>query len=178
MDNINNSKFHTRLPLFISLAIAGGIFIGATMFGAKGSLINIAKTSFKFCRILDYIDNYYVDSVNVDELEVHAIRGMLKKLDPHTIYISPEEVAAAREPLIGNFEGIGIEFDIIKDTLIVVAPISSGPSEKLGILSGDKIIKVDGENIAGIGLTNNKVYKLLRGQKGSKVDVTILRGGE
>ncbi|MBW8049720.1 MAG: S41 family peptidase [Cytophagales bacterium] len=175
MGNINNSKFQTRLPLFISLAIAGGIFIGATMFGAKGSVINIAKTSFKFRRILDYIDNYYVDSVNVDELEVHAIRVMLKKLDPHTIYISPEEVAAAREPLTGNFEGIGIEFDIIKDTLIVVAPISGGPSEKLGILSGDKIIKVDEEDIAGIGLTNNKVYKLLRGQKGSKVDVTILR---
>jgi carboxyl-terminal processing protease len=100
---------------------------------------------------------------------------MLKELDPHSVYISKDEVKKMNEPLEGSFEGIGISFNILNDTLFVITPISGGPSEKVGIQAGDKIIKVDGENIAGVGLTNEDVFRLLRGEKGTNVTVSILR---
>lgn len=136
------------------------------------------KQGFKFAKFLDYLESYYVDSINANDIVETAIVGALKELDPHSTYIPAEQLKKMREPLQGNFEGIGISFNILKDTLYVISPISGGPSEKVGILAGDKIIKVDNENIGGIGLTNEDVFSLLRGKKGTKVELGILRKGE
>jgi carboxyl-terminal processing protease len=130
----------------------------------------------KLVNVLNLIKTAYVDTVNMDELVEDVIIKSLEKLDPHSAYISKDEVKAMNEPLIGNFEGVGIQFQIFKDTILVVAAISGGPSEKIGIIAGDKIINVNDSLIAGVGVKNNDVMKLLRGDKGSKVKVSIKRG--
>ncbi|MDR1170497.1 MAG: S41 family peptidase [Prevotellaceae bacterium] len=130
----------------------------------------------KYGRLLHLIDKYYIDTVNQQQIIEKAIVSTLKTLDPHSYYISKDEYNAMTEPLEGNFEGIGIEFNILEDTLIVVSPLSGGPSEKVGLMSSDRIIKVDGKNIANINLTIEKVHSLLRGPKGSLITVTIKRG--
>ncbi|PLX15279.1 MAG: peptidase S41 [Salinivirgaceae bacterium] len=131
----------------------------------------------KFMRVFNYINNYYVDSVNEQKLIETAIRKMLEELDPHSIYISKEEIQKMNEPLKGSFEGIGIQFNVLHDTLLVVATITGGPSEKVGLMAGDQIIEVDDENIAGIGLKTNDVFDYLKGKKGTKVNVKIKRNG-
>lgn len=131
--------------------------------------------SFKFNRFMEYLDKYYVDSIDAEEVVEKAITKTLEELDPHSVYITEEDFKKMNEPLEGNFEGVGIQFNIFKDTLMVISPISGGPSEKVGILAGDRIIKVDGKNVAGIGLTNEDVFTLLRGKKGTEVNVSILR---
>jgi carboxyl-terminal processing protease len=136
-----------------------------------------SDASKKFDALLQYIDYAYVDSTDDNKLVEDAIVAVLKELDPHSVYIPKEELKKMNEPLEGNFEGVGIQFNIYHDTLMVVSPISGGPSEKVGLRAGDKIIKVDGENIAGIGLQNSDVQKKLRGKKGSKVNVGIKRRG-
>ena len=132
----------------------------------------------KFGTLLRYIDQLYVDSVNLEDLMETAVVRMLEDLDPHSVYFSAEELKEADEPLQGNFEGIGVQFNIFKDTIMVVSPISGGPSEKLGIRAGDRIVTVEGENVAGIGVTNRDVMKLLKGPKGTVVRVGIKREGE
>ena len=134
-----------------------------------------SDASKKFDALLQYIDYAYVDSTDNNKLVENAIVAVLKELDPHSVYIPKEELKKMNEPLVGNFEGIGIQFNILHDTLMVVSPISGGPSEKVGLRAGDKIVAVDGENIAGIGLQNSDVQKKLRGKKGTKVDVGIKR---
>ena len=178
MSNNQNSKFQIRLPLFLALGISAGILIGATMAdtGSKGSSLN--SNVLKFREILNYVSNDYVDEVDTDKLAEEAISKMLEKLDPHTVYIPSEERELSQSQLEGAFEGIGIEFNILKDTIYVVAPLSGGPSEKIGIMSGDKIVAVDNENVAGIGITNRDVFKKLRGKKGSEVVVSIKRRNE
>jgi carboxyl-terminal processing protease len=121
------------------------------------------------------ISTFYVDSVNNEKLTEEAINGMLEKLDPHSAYISAKEVAAMNEPLNGSFEGIGVEFNILNDTLMVVNTIPGGPSEKVGIKAGDRIINIDDKNVAGVGLTSSDVFKMLRGPKNTQVKVSILR---
>ncbi|WP_321372986.1 S41 family peptidase [uncultured Draconibacterium sp.] len=138
----------------------------------------VQENQVKFARLLRLVDGYYVDSANVDDLTEKAIVHLLGELDPHSTYISKEEVDKMNEPLKGNFEGIGISFNIYKDTLMVTTTISGGPSEKVGLRAGDRIVEVDGKDIAGIGLKNSDVFDLLRGEKGSKVDLTIARKGE
>lgn len=133
------------------------------------------STTQKFDEILTYINKLYVDTVNDKSLTDAAIVAMLEKLDPHSTYISKEEVDDANMSINGSFVGIGIRFQILKDTLIVVATIPGGPSEKLGILPGDKIVKVENKNIAGVGLKNNQVREQLMGEMGSKVNIEILR---
>lgn len=128
--------------------------------------------------VLQVIDYYYVDTVHEDKLVESAIVEMLKDLDPHSIYIPKEELQRANEPLQGNFEGVGIQFEILKDTIVVVHPLTGGPSEKLGIISGDKIVKIDGENVVGKQVTNQFVLDHLRGKKGTKVRVSIFRKGK
>ena len=137
-----------------------------------------SDASKKFEALLQYIDYAYVDSTDDNELVENAIIAVLKELDPHSVYIPKDELKKMNEPLVGNFEGVGIQFNIFHDTLMVVSPISGGPSEKVGLRAGDKIIEVDDENIAGIGIQNSDVQKKLRGKKGSKVSVGIQRKGE
>lgn len=131
--------------------------------------------SKKFDALLQLINYTYVDTTNENDLVENAVVAVLKELDPHSVYIPKEELKKMNEPLVGNFEGIGIQFNIFHDTLLVVSPISGGPSEKVGLQAGDKIIEVDGENIAGIGLQNSDVQKKLRGDKGTKVNLGIKR---
>jgi len=148
--------------------------VGGTSAPTQGLVKNLQK----FKQILTYVENDYVDQVDTDELVEGAIASVLKDLDPHSVYIPPKELDLVQSQLEGNYEGIGIEFNIFKDTIYVVTPLSGGPSEKLGIRTGDKIIAVDGESVAGIEMTNRKVIGLLRGEKGSEVVVSILRKGE
>jgi carboxyl-terminal processing protease len=170
------SRIYIKLPIFLALAIICGIFIGAVM-NKNSASSNIAQNYMKYAEILNYIERDYVDTVNLDDLVDYSISKMLEKLDPHTVYIPKKDIEIARSQLKGDFEGIGIEFNIIKDTLYVVTPINGGPSETAGLLAGDKIVKVDDKNIAGIGITNSDVFKKLRGPKGSKVKLTIARRG-
>ncbi|MDA0303387.1 MAG: S41 family peptidase [Bacteroidetes bacterium] len=134
--------------------------------------------SQKFNALLYYVNQIYVEEVDSEALVEAAIVGMLEEMDPHSVYIPADELQAADEPLNGNFEGVGIQFNIFKDTIMVVSPISGGPSEKLGIMSGDRIVTVDGEVVAGTGVTNKDVQRLLKGPKGTKVTVGIKRSGE
>ncbi|MBW7466060.1 S41 family peptidase [Pontibacter aydingkolensis] len=175
---IRNSLFQVRLPLFIALALVVGVLIGATTFSpSTNNPQGTAKSYLKFRDILSYIDRDYVDTVDIEELSDYAIAKMLEKLDPHTSYIPADQMAMARSYLEGDFEGIGVEFNIFKDTIYVITPLSGGPSEAAGILAGDKIIKVDGETVAGININNEGVFKRLRGPKGSKVNLAIQRKG-
>ncbi|MCJ8165410.1 S41 family peptidase [Pontibacter sp. E15-1] len=175
---IRNSPFQIKLPLFIALALAVGVLIGANSFSPSSTNPQgTAKSYLKFRDILSYIDRDYVDTVNIEELSDYAITKMLEKLDPHTSYIPADELAMARSYLEGDFEGIGIEFNIFNDTIYVISPLSGGPSEAAGILAGDKIIAVDGKKVAGTNINNEGVFKRLRGPKGSKVTLTIKREG-
>ena len=131
--------------------------------------------SEKLNRILQTIDRNYVDSINYTKLESEIINTVLTKLDPHSSYISVDNFKSIQEDMQGSFSGIGIEFKIIDDTIVVVSAISGGPSEKLGIQSGDRIIIVENENVASIGITNEDVIGLLRGEKGSAVNIVIKR---
>ena len=123
------------------------------------------------------VTQLYVDAVNQKMLVEDAIKGMLDKLDPHSSYSNPEETKKMNEPLEGNFEGIGVQFNILTDTLVVVQTIKKGPSEKVGILNGDRIISVDGRAIAGVKMPQDSIVKLLRGPKGTKVRLGVVRRG-
>ena len=131
----------------------------------------------KLERTLQLINSLYVDDVDSKELTEAAIRAMLEELDPHSSYLNEEEVRAMNEPLQGNFDGIGISFNMLTDTLYVMEVISGGPSQKVGIMPGDKIIQVNDTLIAGVKMSNQDVIKLLRGPKGTVVNVKVLRRG-
>ncbi|MGM0497705.1 MAG: S41 family peptidase, partial [Bacteroidota bacterium] len=142
---------------------------------SQGQIFN--DDIYKFGKALHYIDNYYIDSVDRSSLVEDALISMLKELDPHTTYLTKEEVKEMNEPLQGNFEGIGIQFNIHNDTIYVISAITGGPSEKVGIKAGDRIVKIEGENVAGTGITNQGVRDRLLGEKGTKVDVDVKRAG-
>ena len=155
-----------------------GILIGATLINQNTSSKIIVSSVTKFREIISNIEYSYVDEVNPEDLVDGAILDMLDKLDPHSVYIPQRDVEITNADLRGEFEGIGIEFNIIKDTILVVAPLIGGPSEAVGLKSGDKIVKVDGELVAGIGITIRDVVNALRGPKGTEVVVSILRKNE
>lgn len=135
----------------------------------------VKEQTVKYQRLMALIDAFYVDTVNLQRLTEDAIVKVLTDLDPHSVYITKEEVDEMNEPLEGGFYGIGIQFSILRDTLKVVSVVSGGPSEKVGLLPGDKIVSVDGENIAGVKLSNTEVRKRLKGEKGTVVNVGVLR---
>ena len=132
----------------------------------------------KLGRTLGLIDAYYVDTTNISKLTEKVIVEMLKNLDPHSTYISAKDVKEMQEPLVGNFDGIGIQFNILRDSIIVVEPIAGGPSEKVGLRTGDRIVVIDNEKVTGIGLTNAGVKNRLLGARGTKVSVSVYRKGE
>ena len=175
---VQNDKATIRLPMLLGITLAGGMLIGATFLGGAKSLNNIGRSYTKYREILQLIENNYVDSVNTDELVDFSITKMLEKLDPHTAYMNPQDAIAARSQLEGGFDGIGVEFNIYKDTVYVVTPLAGGPSETAGIQSGDKIIKVDDTPLAGTKIENSAVFKALRGKRGTDVKLTILRKGD
>ncbi len=167
--NTMKNKFPYSLLILI-LGITLGFQIQKTF-----SSDNLRDSLLKYNDVLSYIDKYYVEDVDTHKLVEAAINGMLSKLDPHSVYIQPKQLENVEESFRGDFEGIGIEYQVVNDTLTVVSPITGGPSEALGILSGDRIIKIDDKGI--IGISNDDVTKKLRGAAGTKVKVTIIRHG-
>ena len=175
MSDQKNSNSQIRLPIIIAFAIVAGMLIGANVASDSEKDNGLLKSLYKFRQVLTYIDNDYVDKVKTEDLVEKAISDLLVDLDPHSVYITGEELELTRSQLIGEYGGIGIEFNIFKDTLHVVSPFSGGPSDKAGLRSGDQIVKVNGENIAGVNLKNRGVFERLRGKKGSEVSVTVKR---
>jgi carboxyl-terminal processing protease len=165
----------TYQPLIYAILICLGILIGN---------ISTNKTEYtpsnnsKINGILQLIDEHYVDTLNATDFEDKTINAILNELDPHSAYIPPKDYEAVEEDMQGSFSGIGVQFNIIKDSIVVVSPISGGPSEKLGIQSGDRIVSVEKEDVASTGIKNEDVIKLLRGEKGTTVNITIKRRGQ
>lgn len=177
-EKYNNNSYQIKLPLFLSFGLAAGILIGATFSDSTTQQQDLGKSLEKFKEVLTLIDRNYVDEVDSEVLVEDAIEHMLTKLDPHSAYIPAEERIRANEALQGNFEGIGIEFNIFKDTIVVVTPLGGGPSEAVGIMPGDKIVKINGKDVAGVGFTNRDVQEHLKGPKGSEVNIAVKRRGE
>lgn len=132
----------------------------------------------KIAEVFSLVRNYYTDTVNEEKLVEDAIAKILEDLDPHSTYVKASDVKRSEESLVGNFEGIGITFQILKDTIMVLEVIPGGPSEKVGLMAGDKIINVNDTTVAGIKIDNNGVIKKLRGNKGTKVKVSVMRKSE
>ena len=160
-------------PIVFALILVFGILLGNSLNFETFHSNDLNK----FNLVLSQLEEAYVDSINKDDLIEEAVTNLLKNLDPHSYYIKAKDLPSINEPMEGSFDGIGVEFNLIKDTILVVAPISGGPSQSVGIFSGDKIISVNGKTIAGTGLKNEDVFKLLRGKRGTKVNVGILRKG-
>ena len=158
-------------PIIFSLLIVCGILIGVNIYKPAKTPINN-----KIKSIIQLIKYQYVDSL-INHFEEDVINSIIKDLDPHTTYISKENYQSVEENMLGGFSGIGIEFNIIDDTIVVVSPINGGPSEKLGIISGDRIVEVDSSNVASIEIENSGVIKRLRGEKGTSVSIKIKRRG-
>jgi carboxyl-terminal processing protease len=168
----------TFAPLTIALVLVFGMWIGKQFqFFEAGPSPIFSNNQSKIEQLIFELENNYVDKINVDSLVEESIHHILEQLDPHSTYISSKEMEQVTESMQGNFDGIGIEFQIQDDTIRVVSAIAGGPSEKLGIQSGDCIIKVDTVNLAGIGIRNKDVVENLRGKSGSKVKVFIKRSG-
>ncbi len=167
-------------PLLYALLVAGGMVIGYKLHKdlyPQQELISKHRTENKIDTLLQLIQERYVDSISTDKLLDIAIRKLLEELDPHSAYMDKESLEEAKIALEGDFEGIGIQFYIVQDTIMVIQVIPGGPSEFAGLQPGDKIIKIDTLDVAGKGITASKVVKLLRGKRGSKVKVTVLRSG-
>ena len=160
--------------IVLVVIVLGGLAAGQ----AQRNNNDVREQTLKFQRLVALIDAFYVDTVNLPKLTEDAIVKMLSDLDPHSVYISKEEMEEMNEPLEGGFYGIGIQFSILRDTLMVVSVVPGGPSEKVGLLDGDRIIVVNGENIAGVKLSNSAVRKKLKGEKGTLVRIKVLRNGE
>lgn len=167
-------------PIVIALVFTGGYYFGSFFSSDQSSPIAVfhpSNSPGKLNQIIDYIDQEYVDSTNKADLIDQTIQNLLQKLDPHSYYISSSELQAMNEPLQGSFEGIGVQFSIQKDTIVVITPISGGPSEKVGIMAGDRIVRVDSQLVAGTGITNADVMRLLKGKGGTEVHLDIQRTG-
>jgi carboxyl-terminal processing protease len=164
------------VPSHRSRSIFALAFAGLSLVTSAQEQVGTAASKLE--SLLYHIDRMYVDEVNKDELVDAAIVSMLEQLDPHSIYIPKEELEEVNEPLKGNFEGVGIQFNIVRDTIYVVDAIAGGPSERLGIRAGDRIVTIDDEVTAGVGFKNNDVMTRLRGKKGTKVKVGIQRRQE
>jgi len=156
------------------MLISIGVLIGMKV-NTAASGDDLFENVKKFNEALTLVKKNYVEDVSTDKLTEAAIRGMLSELDPHSVYINAEQLKRVNEDFQGSFEGIGVEFDIINDTITIVTPISGGPSEALGIQAGDKIVKIDG--VSSIKMTREDVPKKLRGPKGTKVNVSVYRAG-
>ena len=176
----NRLKLFIYYPIVLALVLAGGIYLGSLL-GAGRVPYSVTDSSTdnskKITNLLNYVLEEYVDSVDLDGLTESTIIRMLDQLDPHSAYIPARDLEAMNEPLNGNFDGIGVEFNIVADTIVVVAPINGGPSEKLGIRSGDRIVSIEDTIVAGIGIANEDVIAKLRGERGSKVKIEIARRG-
>jgi carboxyl-terminal processing protease len=182
MKNIN---IKTYLPFLFAIVLALGVLLGLNLNFDRTSQMPAEKKFFsigfdrydKINDIINYIDESYVDSINREELTEEAIVNLLKDLDPHSSYIPASAFRDLNDPLMGSFEGIGIEFNMITDTVVVINPVPGGPSESIGIRAGDRIIKVEDETIAGVDMPTQEVVGKLKGPKGTEVTVFVMRSG-
>jgi len=161
-------------PIIYALILIFGILAGVYLFPHSNSSGGGAN---KINAIISLVKENYVDTINKETMLTNAINGILQNLDPHSVYIPAEELAETNDQLDGDFEGIGVQFNIQNDTIMVVNTIPKGPSEKIGIMAGDRIVKVENKNVAGIKITNPQVMKLLKGKRGTIVNVGIKRRG-
>ncbi len=177
MQEYNNTNRKVRLPIYLSIALILGLLIGVYFIPSKKEtpLIHFSIGNDKINEVSRIIQRYYFDNVTKDQLDEEAIHGMLQNLDPHSAYMTKEETKQSNTVMMGEFEGIGIQFNMMEDTLLVISVTSGGPSEKVGILAGDRIINADGKTIAGVKMQNTEIINLLRGKRGSEVTVEILR---
>jgi len=174
------------MPLALAVMLVGGILVGMRLQSAQPDIIiersdvlgGSAAGKGTVEELLRYVEARYVDSVNRNHLLDNAINRILGELDPHSAYIPPEQLQQENERLSGNFQGIGVEFMVLDDTVVVVAPISGGPAESAGIIAGDKIVEVEDSVIAGKNLNSEDVVDLLKGEKGTSVEIGILRSGQ
>lgn len=164
--NVGRHIFPVAILILLTISVSGQT--------NRGNITGVMK----YNSLIQMIKFAYVDSVNEAKLVDKAIVETLKELDPHSTYISKKDLSRANEELVGNFEGIGVQFEILKDTINIVHPIPGGPSERLGILAGDKIIKIEGGDVIGKKVTNQFVFDRLRGKKGTKVTIAIYRTGK
>lgn len=178
-ERYNNSKRVVYTPIIIILVLALGIFIGNRLIPDNNTVqtsLNLNRTD-KISSILRLIQENYVDKVSIDSIEELAIPHILHNLDPHTAYFPPKINTEEHEKLSGNFDGIGVQFNIQNDTILIVNTISGGPSEKVGVLAGDRIITINDSLFAGVGVTNDDVMNNLKGKKGTKVTIGVKRSG-
>ena len=177
----SNSKNNIRLPLLLALTLAVGMFIGQQLpRSSRHFKSNLEQTNSGSVmdEIMQFVKARYVDTVDINSIKDKAIRNLLDQLDPHSIYITPEEAASVDEDMKGGFDGIGIEFIMLDDTIQVVTPLPGGPCESAGVLAGDKIVSINDTVVANVKIENGKIYKMLRGQKGTEVKLGIVRGND
>jgi carboxyl-terminal processing protease len=164
------------LPLLLAAAIVTGIIIGRYFRSARNQdMFYIYPRADKLTNVTNYITREYVDPINKDELIEKTIPKLISELDPHSQYLPAKDLQAVSEPLEGNFSGIGVQFNMLNDTLIILKTIANGPSEKIGILAGDRILIVDGDTVAGKNIPSDSIVTKLKGPKGTQVNVGIQR---
>ena len=181
---MSNRNLKIFLPFIFAIVLASGVLLGLNLNFSKSTAPSEKKFfSIGFDRydkigdILNYVMDSYVDSLNREELTQETIVNMLKNLDPHSSYIPASAFREMNDPLMGSFEGIGIEFNMITDTVVVINPVPGGPSESIGLRAGDRIVKVEDDTIAGVKMNTQDVVRKLKGPKGTKVTVSVLRRG-
>ncbi|MEL7021130.1 MAG: S41 family peptidase [Bacteroidota bacterium] len=183
----NNPKWYIWMPLLLAMAAVMGILIGTKLPNNTPAIVVESDGQQevtnplgqgKIEELLRYIEAKYVDEVDRDALVDQAIDNIIQQLDPHSNYISASQLREVNEQLEGNFEGIGVEFLILDDTITVVAPLAGGPSETVGVLAGDKIVEIEDSLIVGADITNRAVIDRLRGERGTDVTIGVLRGSE
>jgi len=179
------NKLSIWLPLLFAIVLVTGMLLGMRMQSNMPKLVVEQEApgpegigQGKIEEILRYVEAKYVDAIDKEALTQEVIDDLLSRLDPHSNYISAEELQAVNEQLKGNFDGIGVEFMVLDDTIVVVTPLAGGPSETAGILSGDRIVQIADSTIAGVGMDSDDIIKMLRGEKGTDVQIGILRGKE
>lgn len=159
------TKGYIWIPILAAIAFVGGILTDNMLRDQGGRSAGEKKLS----NLLNLIGNEYVDTVDPDSLIEKTLPSLLSNLDPHSVYIPAQDMQKVNEELDGSFSGVGVSFTINNDTVHVLEAINGGPAERVGIKSGDRIIAVDGDNVAGTGITNDEVFKRLRGDRGSTV---------
>ncbi len=176
---MNKNKLSVYLPLILAGVLLLGIILGIQLGHVDNgfSLFKLKKSENKLNEVINYVNQNYVDSVSKPELVDKSIKGLLNSLDPHSTFISASEFHDANDPLLGSFEGIGVQFRLENDSITVVLPVAGGPSEKLGIRAGDRIVTIDGKKVAGVKISDKDVMRKLKGKKGTKVEVGIFRRG-
>ncbi len=175
-----NKTLKILLPVIFALLLIAGMFLGSYLSSGSSALGGGVTGKYRNDKIRDImylIQRDYVDKVDEKELTDLAIQGLLQQLDPHSVYIPAEELAAVTEEITGRFEGIGVQFTIRKDTVMVIRVIPGGPSETAGVLAGDRIVAVEGKKVAGVGITNDEVMKHLKGPGGTTIRISVFRKG-